>query len=101
MPDRFEKDPAGVLDYVFDFAPLTNGRGDTDWLASGDTISSKTVTAETGLTVDSSSITDSGTSVTAWLSGGTAGSVYRVTCQIVTAGGRTDERSIAIKIRNK
>lgn len=97
------KDPSAVLDYVFDWAPLTNGRAGatSDWLASGETISSKTVTAESGITVDSSSITDSSTSVTVWLSSGTAGSNYLVTCRIVTSGGRTDERSIRLLVRQR
>lgn len=100
MPDRFVKDPDEVLDYVFDFAPLTNGRGDTDWLASGETIASKTITADTGITVDSSAITDSSTSVTVWLSGGTVGQRYKVSCRAVTTAStpRTVERSIVVTV---
>ena len=98
-----EKDPSAVLDYVFDWASLTNERTDatSDWLGSGETITSKTVTAETGITVDSSSLTDSNTSVTVWLSGGTAGSNYIVACRIVTSAGRTDERSKRILVRER
>ena len=33
-----------------------------------------------------------------WISGGTAGKVYRVTCQITTDSGRIDERSITIRV---
>ena len=39
--------------------------------------------------------------VVAWISGGTAGTTYRVTCRIVTAGGRTDDRSIFIKVKER
>ena len=88
----FVKDPDAVLDYKIDWLA---------WLAFGETISSKTVTATTGLTVDSSTITDSSTSVTIWLSGGTAGASYTVTCQIVTSASRTDERSITIQCRER
>ena len=88
--DTFTKDPAAVLDYDFDFA--------TNYLAGGETISSETVTAEAGLTVDSYS--ESSGVVTAWLSGGTASQDYTVTCQIVTSASRTDERSITIQVRN-
>lgn len=86
MTTAFIKDPAAVLDYAWDWA--------TNWLAAGETISSHTVTATAGLTVDSSN--ESAGVVTAWLSGGTAGSDYVVTCQIVTNAGRTDERSFNI-----
>ena len=101
MASSFVKDPDAVLDYKWDFAASTNGSGDSDWLASGETISSHTVTADTGLTVDSSSITDTNTSVTAWLSGGTAGTDYGVTCQIVTSASRTDDRTITIKCQER
>jgi len=61
-----------VLDYKFDWKAKTNGSGATDWLAVGETISTYTVTADAGLTKASDSKTDTNTSVTAWLSGGTA-----------------------------
>jgi hypothetical protein len=97
------KDPAATLDYVFDWAPRTNARrwARSDWLEAGETIDTATVTAESGLTVDSSGITDTDTSVTAWLSGGTADTDYEVVCQIVTSEGRTDERTITVKVRNR
>ena len=101
MAATFVKDPAAVLDYKFDWAALTNGTGASDWLASGETISSHTITATTGLTVASSSLTDANTSVTAWLSGGTAWEDYTVTCRIVTSQGRTDERSVTIRVRER
>jgi hypothetical protein len=96
----FTKDPDAVLDYVFDWAPNTNGTpdGTTDWLSSGETISTKTITATTGITVDSSTITDTNTSVTVWLSGGAAGQNYTVSCEIVTSANRTDERSIVVQV---
>lgn len=88
----FIKDPNAVLDYKFDWS---------DWLAAGETISTRTITAGSGITVDSSSITDTNTSVTVWLSGGTAGDSYDVTCQIVTSDSRTDERTIVIVCRDR
>ena len=81
------KDPSAVLDYVFDW---------TDWLASGETIISHTITADTGITVESS--TEDAGKVTVWLSGGTAGINYKVACLITTSAGRTDERTIWIKV---
>lgn len=102
MPDTsFTKDPAAVLDYCFDWKAETNGTGESDWLASGETISSHSVTVESGLTKDSDAATDTNTSVTVWLSGGTDGDDYTVTCQITTSAGRTDERSVTIKVRNR
>ena len=88
----FDKAPAAVLDFKFDWS---------DWLATGETISTRTVTVSTGITKDSDSITDTSTSVTVWLSGGTAGTSYTVTCQIVTSGSRTDERSITISVADR
>ena len=101
MSNFFTKDPNAVLDYVFDWAASTNGTGSSDWLASAETISTKTITSTTGITVDSSTITDSSTSVTVWLSGGTAGVDYEVACKIVTSASRTDERTITIMVRER
>jgi len=95
------KDPSAVLDYVFDWKPLTHGvlGATSDWLATGETISSYTVTAETGLTKDSDSQADG--KVTVWLSGGTANEEYRVSCLITTSAARTDERSVMIQVEDR
>lgn len=90
MASTFEKDPDAVLDYQWDWS---------NWLAEGDTISSYDIDEDTGITVDSSSNDDD--SVTVWLSGGTAGENYTVRCEIVTSDGRTDERSILIRVRER
>ena len=81
------KDPSAVLDYVFDW---------TEWLATVETITDYTITADTGITVGSS--TEDAGKVTVWLSGGTAGINYKVACLITTTEGRTDERTIWIKV---
>jgi len=81
------KDPSAVLDYAFDW---------TDWLATSETIANHTITADTGIVVDSS--TENAGIVTVWLSGGTAGINYKVACLITTSAGRTDERTIWIKV---
>jgi hypothetical protein len=83
------KDPDAVVDYAFDWS---------SWLASGETVSSYTVTVN-GVTLDSDSQTT--TAVTAWLSGGTAGTLATVACKIVTSDSRTDERTINVKIRER
>ena len=98
------KDPDAVLDYKWDWAADTNGSTDpdaTDWLASGETISSAVITVPTGITKDSDSLTDTSTSVTAWLSGGTAGTHYEVACKIVTSESRTDERTIKVHVKER
>ena len=104
--NTFIKDPEAVLDFKFDWAPLTNGSGNSDWLQAGETISAKTIVispsvAATGLTADSSTITDTSTSVTVWLSKGTDYTDYQVACKIVTNGARTDERTMTICVRNR
>ena len=85
------KDPDAVLDYTWDWG---------GWLDDiTDTISSHEMVVETGVVCDSSSIVAK--TVVAWISGGIAGTTYRVACRVVTAGGRTDDRSIFIKIKER
>jgi hypothetical protein len=85
MTSRFIKDTEAVLDYVYDWS---------SWLATGETISSYTITTPTGITKASDSQATG--KVTIWLSGGTAGTEYSVECKIVTSAGRTDERTMLI-----
>jgi hypothetical protein len=101
---EYKKDPDAVLDYKFDWAADTNGSVDpyaTDWLKDGETISSRVVTVASGLTKDSDSLTDTNTSVTVWLSGGTDDTRYNVACKIVTSDSRTDERTITIYVKHR
>ena len=86
----FPKDPDSVLDYAFDWS---------EWLESGESISSHVITVDDGITNDSSG--NSTTAVTVWLSGGTAGTNYNIACKIVTGAGRTVERSITIRCRER
>jgi len=88
-----DKDPYAVLDYTLDW---------TNWMPTGDTISSITVTAETisgdsaPLTIDST--TNNDYLATANISGGTAGNIYNVEYKIDTTNGLKDSRNIRIKI---
>ena len=66
-----------------------------DWL-DGDTIAASTWTVPAGLTKVSESFTANSSTVV--VSGGTVDERYTLTCQIVTAYPRTDERSIEILI---
>lgn len=87
--DSFLKDPDSTIDYQVDWS---------EWLA-GDTISSSSWVVPSGLTNESA--TNSTTTATLWVSGGTKGSQYTVTNRIVTAAGRTVDRSFKIKVVNK
>lgn len=85
----FIKDPDAVLDYTVDW---------TDWLGT-DTINTSTWILPVGATLVRDSDTKTGTSATAWLSGGTLDKNYSVINRIVTVGGRTEDRTILIKVR--
>ena len=100
----FVKDPQAVLDYKWDFKPLTHGvdGAETDYLAAGETITSTVVTAPTGIVVDSYSATDTNTSVTAWISGGTLDTDYEIVCHVHTSvGSRVDDRTIIVQVRQR
>lgn len=85
----FSKDPSARKDYIVDWE---------DWL-NGDTISSVAWTVPSGLTTYSTSNTT--LIATIWLSGGTHGTDYTVTCQITTAGNRIDQKSFKIQCREQ
>ena len=105
LNNAFTKDPEAVLDYAFNWA---------DWLDTSTTpdesIIAHTVTVPTGLTLDSSVVVDgvntagvtiTNSQVTAWISGGTVGTTYRVGCLITTSAGRKDERSLWITVQER
>ena len=83
------KDPSAVLDYTFDWSA---------WLGV-DTIATSTWTVPTGITQVTESETT--TTTTVWLSGGTADTNYAVVNTIITVGGRTDQRTLTIRCRDK
>ena len=86
----FYKDPAAVLDYAFDWS---------EWMAEGDGITDCTLTVPDGLTLASESSTSD--TVLFWLSGGTAGTDYLITCHIETSQGRIDERTMTVTVRER
>lgn len=81
-----------VLDYAEDWAA---------WLADAgaDSITSSSWTVPAGITQNNAARTS--TKTTIWLSGGTVGATYRITNRIVTAGGRTAERSFDVVIQQQ
>lgn len=86
---RFVKDPDASKDYGFDWSA---------WLTSSgnDTIATSTWIVDAGITKGATGNT--ATTTTVWLSGGTAGTSYKVTNRIVTAGGRTDDRTLYVTV---
>jgi len=88
MSKPYLKDPDAVLDYTFAW---------TAWLtAIEDTIDTVEWIPDEGLTVANSSYTT--TTATAFVSGGTVGETLKLTCRITTLDGRTDDRTITLKI---
>lgn len=84
-----EKDPDAELDYGFNWE---------DWL-DGDTLSASAWTVPSGLTEVSNNYNNTTTWI--WLSGGVSGAVYEVVNSITTVGGRQDDRTLTVKMRNK
>jgi hypothetical protein len=84
------KDPSDVIAYAMNFSAD---------IAAGDSIASSTVTAATGLTVDSSA--ESAGVVSGVMSGGTAGISYDVLYQAVTTNGLTMNYTGIVKVANR
>jgi len=110
---RKSKTAAEVLDYKFDFAPLTNLRdgAESNYLEAGETLDTTfSVTAESGINLHDGVTpydgytrpapvrADTNTTILYWVSGGTLGETYTLTCKAETSGERYVERSMTIKI---
>ena len=93
-----EKTPSASLDYKFDWKAFTNGSGAEDWLGNSETIASKTITSPAGITDDGGTLTDTNTSVTVWLSGGTVLNNYDIGCYIETSAGRKETMTMTIRM---
>lgn len=86
----FIKAPTDVLDYEWDWSV---------WLPTGDTISTFEFTVEEGLTLETDpASSNTTTSATVWIGGGTAGIIYTVTCQITTAAGRVAQNTQNVNV---
>jgi len=81
------KDPNAVDKFTIDW---------DDGFLAGATLLSSTVIVPAGITLDSD--TNDNTTVTVTLSGGTVGDEYTVTNRISTSDGRTDDRSVRVRI---
>ena len=98
------KDPEAALDYRFVWGkglPGYRKNGEPPWLEDGETIVSYSVTAESGITLESHEITDDGESVLVFLSGGTRGRSYDIKCRITTTESRTDVRRMTIQVQER
>lgn len=83
------KDTDEILDYRIDW---------TDRL-DGDTIETSTWTVPSGITKETD--TSTATAATIWLSGGTLNERYSLLNRIETAGGRTMDQTVTIRIKEK
>lgn len=84
-----DKDPDEILDYL------------VDWSArlAGDVISTSLWLVPTGIVRASDSHATATTTI--WLTGGTLGKYYDLLNRIVTAGGRTMDQTIRLRIVTK
>ena len=89
---NFIKDPQSTLDFSVDWS---------DWLSTNESIVSSTWDSIDGMTIQTSAY--AGTFATVWVSGGTAGTTYRLTNTITTdnSPARIDQRTITIKAQER
>jgi len=90
IPTAPTKDPDAVIDYGSDWRA---------WLQDGESISVSAWLIPNGLTGSIETNAQGITGVT--LSGGSSGDNYTITNRITTSLGRTEDRSMHIRCRNK
>lgn len=83
----FLKNAGATLDYKIDWS---------QWLTS-ETISTSDFVAESGITITNE--TNTTTTATVWLSGGTVGESYIIVNTITTSAGRTETQEIEIRVK--
>ena len=86
------KDPDAILDYVMDWEDVMN------LVSPADTIVSSTWDADGTLVLDSDSNTS--TTATVWVSGGTLSELVNLVNTIITAGGRQHVKTIEVSIKD-
>jgi len=86
-----KKDPVARLDYTIDWKP---------WLDNGDHVAAVAWSIENP--PDETLLLDSpilaGSLATVFVSGGTEGANYEVRCQVTTAAGRIDARTLLLSV---
>ena len=71
------------------------------WLAGDEISTSEWILEEGALHREGQPTRITTTKATVWLRGGQAGITYLVTNRIVTVGGRTDDRTISVKVEDR
>lgn len=94
--DPFIKDPDAVLDYAVSWASWLSSVSDT--LASS-TWSIVTPATDPPLVIDTD--VSNTTVATVWLRGGLAGTKYELLNHITTIGGREDDRTVYVKVKQR
>lgn len=93
--DVRSKQPAEVWELPFDWS---------DRLVEGESVTSQSATVDDGSSPAGSLVVDSvlgdGSAVQVWLSGGTDGVDYRVTCDVQTDGGRRYLHTVIVQVRD-
>ena len=92
-PDWY-KDPNSTLDYSFDWS---------DWMTEGDTITAFEIFISPSNHTDPlivNQTTSVGHVITTWLSQGRNNTKYNVTCRITTSGGRIEDATRTLGIKN-
>jgi hypothetical protein len=90
-----DKDPNAVFDYPLDFTAFLTSFGDIP-----DTYASHDIIINAGGIVEGTS-TQSGGVIYQFISGGFAGETCSFTCRLVTTGGRTEDKTYYLRIREK
>lgn len=105
------KDPDEILDYDIDWtwrlynatelalAQAQADAGQAVTIVPADSIASSQFTLPVGIVANSSTHTSTATRV--WISGGADGISYAILNEIVTAGGRTMDLTVKLKIKSK
>jgi hypothetical protein len=86
-----------VLDYTFDWTTWMDAIPETTISAADISV----VGSAVGSTAALQSYTIAGKTVVAWISGGIVGEKVTVRCRITTAGGRIDDRTVYLKIKER
>ena len=97
MTEQYLKGPQATLDYVIDWS--------ANYLLSGEQITASSwfilpQGMPNDLVIDNIPLPTSGVT-TVFVTGGRAGIIYQLTNQITTDQGRTDERSLTIRVEEK
>ncbi len=91
-------------DWIWDFKAKTNNNGFEDFLDSGDTVSSLSITLPTGITITSGpTIINANTAVNIGFefSGALATSILKVEASLITAAGLKDEFPVNFYIEDR